>query len=261
MKLLRMVCVVLLLFVSGCTTVIVGDVMEIVESRQPQGIDTTKAFDESKIVYMAELRGYAYQAGEKLTESDLPLFDRSGRKIRSRDEAIEHIRSVYSDPGLSPSETALASVSIGYGLPVSMLFGAAENIALLPAFPYAYYLQGKFEKEVFENYTQGRKLIEEGNYSLAREKLSHSLRRAKSLLYQSDIFFMVAEAYRKENRKELAAKYYRIFLDYSTSQYPAYFKDYGELYTSDRKKLDAEFTLAESYLKMHPDDAASETGR
>ena len=239
-----------LLLTCGCTGFVASDIKNAMNVQRSSYIDTANRFDESKIIYIKDLRCYAYRTDPDKKDTDNILFDRAGRKILSKEEALERVWSAYTDTGLSATEKGFGYAVAVYGVPVDLAFSIGENIALLPTYPYVAYLRHKFEKKSFENYREGQNLLKEGRHSQARERFYHSLSWSTALLYQSDIYFQIAETYDRENLRDLAAKYYKTFLEYSIALYPDYFEKYDKSYVDNRPTLDKEFTLAEQKLKV-----------
>ena len=141
---------------SGCAGFVASDINKAMEIRRSSSVDIKKAFDESKIIYIKELRCYAYREDDKGNDIDSILFDAAGKKIMTRDEAVEQVKFHYSDKGFSTGEkVALYSTAV-WVAPVGFVFGVAENVAMLPAFPYAIHLKNKFQKEAAEFYQDAR---------------------------------------------------------------------------------------------------------
>ena len=235
---------------TGCAGFVSSDINEAMQIRRSSSVDTKKAFDESKLAYIKELRCYAYRADEKKKDTENILFDTVGKKIMTRDEAIEYVKFHYSDKGFSTGEkVALYSTAV-WVVPVGFVFGVTENVAMLPALPYALHLKNKFQRESAEFYQDGQSLAEQNRYPEARDKYFLALSGNRSLIYNSDISYQIAETYDKEGSAVVAEKYYRNFLDYSIALYPDYFKEHNSKFIDDRTVLDKEFTAAEAKLDM-----------
>jgi hypothetical protein len=233
---------------SGCAGFVSSDINKAMEIRRSSSVDTKKAFDESKVFYIKELRCYAYREDEKKKDIDSILFDAAGKKISNRDEAIEQVKFHYGDKGFSTGEKiALYSTAV-WVVPVGFVFGVTENVAMLPALPYALHLRNKFQKEAVDYYQEGQILTAQNHYPEARAKYFLALSGAGSLIYSSDINYQIAETYDKEGNSVLAEKYYRSFLEYSIAQYPDYFQERNPKLANDRAVLDKEFTAAETKL-------------
>lgn len=251
MKKMILLCSCMVMFlVSGCVGSVAGDIQRAMDVRRSSSVDTGKAFDETKVTYDKELRCYIYRFDDHKKDIDSILFDTAGKKIMTREEAIERVRFAYGDKGFSGSEKAALYATAVWIVPVGLVFGIAENIAMLPAMPYVIHLQNKFQKESFEYYNAGRQLLEQSRYPEAREKFFSALSGYASLLYFSDVYYQLAETYDRQGTADLARKYYQIFLEYSTALYPDYFKIYNPKLTNDRIVLDNEFTSAENKLKI-----------
>lgn len=239
-----------ILFFYGCAGFVASNINKAMEIRRSSSVDSKKAFDESKVTYVNELRCYIYRVDDQIKEMDSILFDAAGKKIMTKEEAIEHIRFQYSDKGFSTSEKVAGYATLVWVAPVGLIFGIVEDIAMLPAFPYVIYLKNKFQEESFEYYQEGQKLLEQGQYPQAREKFFLALSGWGSLIYHSDIYYKIAETYDKQGNNTLSGKYYKTFLEYSIALYPDYFQEYDPKLANDRAKLDKEFTVAEEKLKV-----------
>lgn len=247
MKQFRFLSCALILLLSGCAG-FAGDINKAMEIRRSSSVDTKKTFDESKVVYIKELRCYAYRDDNNKKDIDSILFDAAGKKIMARDEAIEHVKFHYGDKGFSTGEKIAYFSTAVWVVPVGLVFTVAENIAMLPAFPYVSHLKNKFERAAIEYYQAGKELAEQGRYSEARQKYFLVLSGSRSLIYSSDINYQIAETYDNEGNVVLAEKYYRNFLEYSVALYPDFFQERDSRLTNDRAILDRELSVAEAKL-------------
>jgi hypothetical protein len=246
-KLLLYSCL-LMFFLSGCAGFVADDINKSMEIRRSSAVDTKKAFDESKVTYIKELRSYTYRADDKKKDIDSILFDAAGKKIATKDEAIEQVRFRYSNKGFSTSEKVAGYATAIWVAPVGLVFYVAETVAMLPSLPYVIHLKNKFQKEEFEYYELGQKHLEEGYYPEAREKFFLALSGGSSLIYRSDIYYKIAVTYDKQGNTVLSEKYYKIFLEYSIALYPDYFQERNPKLVNDSTELDKEFTTAEEKL-------------
>jgi len=241
----------------GCAQFVASDLKDAMSIRQSTSISTKNVFDESKIVYVKDLRCYTYRAESDKKELESCLFDQAGRKIAAKDEAVERVRSAYDDKVFSKTEKVLGIATLVWAVPVGLAIDIVGNVAQLPAYPYVEYLLYKFPKEAYEYYSEGNKLLDQMKYREARQKLYLALNSWPSLRESSDIFFKIAQTYDKENMNTLSERYYKNFLECSMSLYPDYFKEYDSTLINDRNKLDIEFTEAEKKLGMLQASATS----
>ncbi len=155
---------------------------------------------------------------------------------------------------MSKTENSSLGEKIGYGatmvytVPVAIILGVVEAVALIPTLPYAYYLNSKEKRSSFENYRQGKLLLQAGNYHEARNCFLKAIEVGPALVQRSDIYYKIAETYDGEKQAELANKYYRMFLDYSISLFPDYFPKYDAQFKDDLNELTREFDSAEDKI-------------
>jgi tetratricopeptide (TPR) repeat protein len=226
------------LIASGCATF--SDTREFL-NEQTSEIKKTKELKEDKLVYSTEQRCYKY--------NDILLLKEQHQKIRNKEEAIEHIRFVFSYEEYTSGEKVAGGAALAWAAPVVIITEVAKNIALIPVMPYVYYLKHKYKKESFENYLKGMAFLEHGKYREARLHFKKAIKLATALIQSSDIYFKIAETYEGEHQQDLANKYYHLFLNYSIALYPEYFADYGQQYKNDLKRLEEEFSKAEEKIK------------
>lgn len=204
--------------------------------------------EEARLVYDGRFRGYAYDG--KL------LFNEIGEKIRTQEEAMERLsveiakKRSSSFEKLSFGEGIAVGVTAIYALPVVLVLGVTNEVVLLPTAPYTTYKDRKRRQESFENYVQGVRMLERGNYKEARLNFFKSLNLEPELARYSDVYFKLAETYEGQGQQESAKRYYLMFINRSVALYPAYFSKYDESYKNDEKALDAKFSKAEEKIEI-----------
>lgn len=200
-------------------------------------------FREDKLKYSKQRRCYMFD--------DMFLRRSNGVKIRNKEEAIEHLQTLKELEEEKPSIKGRIYRGAAYvwAAPVGAVFRVIKIVAFIPLYLFLYISYKKSTEIAFENYSQGKSLLKEGKYTEARLQFLKALEADFSLFKYSDIYFMIAETYRKEGEEpQLAREYYARFIDYSLKKYPAYFRKYDKNLEDDPNALENEFDEAEARL-------------
>ncbi len=238
------------MLLSGCSSIVASDIKESMNLHPHTVINTDKEIDLSKITYVQELRCYTYQADKDKDEMKSILFDETGRKIMTREAAIEYVQTAYeNEKRLTTKDKVYYWSTMVWVAPWGFVFGVAENIVMIPAYPYLYHIYNKIQKEAYLSYRDGQELLTQGHYREARENFLLARSDLRYLVNQSDIDFKIAQTYDNEGNRQSAANYYKDFLEYSIALYPDFFKEYNDKLVNDRTELDKEFSIAEEKLK------------
>lgn len=201
-------------------------------------------FAEEKLAYSKGERAYKYD-GEI-------LLDETGRKIRSKDDAIVRLRVLSDYKAMSTAEQAAFSPMYVY-IVLLIPLAVVNYVLTLPAVPYMLYADSKTKKESFESYSHGDALLKSGEREKARTSFVKALKINPAMAQNSDVYFKIAETYEGEGGRDMAETYYRMFLDYSFRLYPGYFEKYGgKEYANDLSRLGREFDSAEEKLGSRP---------
>lgn len=227
----------LTLLFSGCAST--NEIHQLIDNAfSPSSADKPTKMEE--ISYSTDCHCFKY--------GDIFLFNISGGKVRTKEEAAEWLQVQSIEERRSTGERVAAGVTSVYVIPVSLLIGIVNEVALIPASPYTYYKKAKDKKDLFDKYVNALHEFEKGNYSKARLGLLSCLRHWQDLRYYSNVYFKIGETYEKDGQMELARKYYELFLNYSIALYPAFFAEYDASYKNDFKMLDKALTIAETKL-------------
>ncbi len=230
---------IILFLLNGCAPV--SEIKGLYKLDNGTYFEKSKKFDESRILFSKQLKGYMYD--NKI------LLHETGKKIRIKEEAIERLSFLSNYKELSGKEKSFGVIAAIWSVPVSLIFKIAENIAGIPAAPLVYYLEHKYKKDSFESYKKGDNCLKEGNYKEARNYFSKAKEAAPFLIQYSDIYFKIAKTYFGEGNKNLARNYYLLFIDYSLCQYPPYFEKFNKEYKNDLSELEKEFDIAGEELQ------------
>lgn len=226
----------IVLLISGC-----APVTEITSLGRPDY--KPWQFSEDKLKYSKQRRCYTFD--------DRVLLRSNGVKIRKKQEAVEYLQILKELQKEKPSgkEKIYRGIAYAWAVPVGAVFKVIKFVASIPLYPFVYILSKTTEKTAFENYSQGKSLLKEGKYSEARLCFLKAVETDPGLFQYSDIYFMIAETYRKEEEGAQSAKaYYARFIDYSLNKYPVYFRKYDKNFEDDLNALENEFDEAEAQL-------------
>ncbi|MCP4481454.1 MAG: tetratricopeptide repeat protein [bacterium] len=203
------------------------------------------SFDINKLKYDENLLGYTY--------NNKIILDTVGKKIRDKETAINVLQFTYKNRGKTTKDKIIGGVSLVYMIPTTMLnFGFETTMAIinLPLVPAYKYFSHQFINSVFDNFEKGMALLKENNLKEARIHFIKALNYEHSLIYTSKIYYLIARTYELENNINQAILYYRLFIDYSISLYPAFFKEYNASYLHDSKILKTLFNEAENKINI-----------
>lgn len=228
-----------LLAASGCSF----QSFRLYSLQDEAALSTPKDIDESKLVYIKEQRIYKY--------SDEILFTKTYRKIRTKEEALGHLRSMLASEKSGATEKASEITGIIYSVPlliVAIPVGIAAAIYMLPASPLFNYQHKKEAERSFNHYRGGAAMLTDAKHEQARESFLRALRKAPAMIQQSDIYYRIAETYEGQGDRDAALRYYQLFLDHSIALYPEYFARFDATYQNDLATLDRKFTRAEEKL-------------
>jgi hypothetical protein len=85
------------MLLSGCSSFVASEIKESMNLYRNTAINTDKEMDLSKIYYVKELRCYSYQTDKDQDQMKSLLFDETGRKIMTREAAIEYVQTAYNN--------------------------------------------------------------------------------------------------------------------------------------------------------------------